>query len=103
RAHTAVSIRSRATISILRMTFFSILTNCDSFLARSGPQAPAAPLRKAWPDNNEFKHTNNNLIVDPTYQSHRHHLSLTICSIWSRTTEAADSRPATPSGRATGA
>ena len=32
------------------MTFFSIFTNCASFLARSGPNAPAAFLRKAWPD-----------------------------------------------------
>lgn len=47
--HTATSMRSRATSSMLRMAFFSILTSCDSFLARSGPKAPAAFLRKAWP------------------------------------------------------
>ena len=34
---TATSIRSLLTSSILRMTFFSILTSCDSFFARSGP------------------------------------------------------------------
>ena len=34
---------------MLRMTFFSIFTSCDSFLARSGPKAPAVLLRKAWP------------------------------------------------------
>lgn len=47
--HTATSMRSRATSSILRITFFSILTSCDSLRARSGPKAPAAFLRKAWP------------------------------------------------------
>jgi hypothetical protein len=34
-------MRSLDTSSMLRMTFFSILTSCDSFLARSGPNAPA--------------------------------------------------------------
>lgn len=46
---TATSMRSLPTSSMLRMTFFSILTSCDSFLARSGPKAPAADLRKVWP------------------------------------------------------
>lgn len=49
RSLTATSMRSRPTSSMLRMTFFSILTNCESFLARSGPKAPAALLRKVWP------------------------------------------------------
>lgn len=31
------------------MTFFSILTSCDSFLARSGPNAPAVFPRRACP------------------------------------------------------
>ena len=48
-SHTATSMRSRATSSMLRMTFFSILTSCDSLRERSGPKAPAAFLRKAWP------------------------------------------------------
>lgn len=48
-SHTATSMRSRATSSMLRMTFFSILTSCDSLRDRSGPKAPAAFLRKAWP------------------------------------------------------
>jgi hypothetical protein len=34
---------------MLRMTFFSILTSWESFLARSGPKAPAVPFLKAWP------------------------------------------------------
>lgn len=43
---TATSMRSLATNSKLLMTFFSILTSCASFLARSGPKAPAVlPLR----------------------------------------------------------
>lgn len=42
-------MRSRPTSSMERMTFFSIFTSCDSFLARSGPKAPAADLRKLWP------------------------------------------------------
>jgi hypothetical protein len=42
-------MRSRPTSSMLRITFFSILTSWDSFLARSGPKAPAVFLRKAWP------------------------------------------------------
>ncbi len=46
---TATSMRSLATVSRLRITFFSILTSWASFLARSGPKAPAAFLRKAWP------------------------------------------------------
>lgn len=46
-SHTATSMRSRATSSMLRMTFFSILTSCDSFRARSGPKAPAVFLRNA--------------------------------------------------------
>ena len=46
---TATSMRSRATSSMLRITFFSILTSCDSLRAKSGPKAPAAFLRKAWP------------------------------------------------------
>lgn len=48
-SHTATSIRSLATNSRLRMTFFSILTSCASFLARSGPKAPAALRRRACP------------------------------------------------------
>lgn len=44
---TAASMRSLATISMLRMTFFSIFTSIDSFLASSGPKAPAVFLRKA--------------------------------------------------------
>lgn len=43
-------MRSRATSSMLRMTFFSILTSCDSFRARSGPKAPAAFFRNACPN-----------------------------------------------------
>lgn len=46
---TATSMRSLATSSILRITFFSILTSWDSFLARSGPKAPPALRRRAWP------------------------------------------------------
>lgn len=46
---TATSILSRPTSSMLRMTFFSILTSWESFLARSGPKAPAVPFRQAWP------------------------------------------------------
>ncbi len=46
---TATSIRSLETSSILRMTFFSILTSCESFFARSGPKAPADLWRKVWP------------------------------------------------------
>ena len=46
---TATSMRSLATSSILRITFFSILTSWDSFLARSGPKAPPAFPRRAWP------------------------------------------------------
>lgn len=38
--HTATSILSLPTSSIERMTFFSIFTSDDSFLARSGPKAP---------------------------------------------------------------
>lgn len=53
--HTATSMRSRATSSMLRMTFFSILTSCDSLRARSGPKAPAAFLRKACPEQS-FSH-----------------------------------------------
>lgn len=34
-------MRSRLTSSMLRITFFSILTSCDSFFASSGPKAPA--------------------------------------------------------------
>lgn len=34
---------------MLRITFFSILTSCESFLARSGPNAPADLWRKVWP------------------------------------------------------
>ena len=49
-ARTATSMRSLATVSRLRITFFSILTSWASFLARSGPKAPAAFRRKAWPD-----------------------------------------------------
>lgn len=49
RRHTATSILSRPTNSILLMTFFSILTSWDSFFDRSGPKAPAAFLRNAWP------------------------------------------------------
>ena len=47
---TATSILSLPTSSMLRMTFFSIFTSCESFLARSGPKAPAADLRKACPE-----------------------------------------------------
>lgn len=46
---TATSMRSLETSSMLRMTFFSILTSCDSFFARSGPKAPADLWRKVWP------------------------------------------------------
>jgi hypothetical protein len=49
--HTATSMRSLATSSMLRMTFFSILTSCDSFRARSGPKAPAVFLRNACPES----------------------------------------------------
>ena len=38
---TATSMRSLLTSSMLRITFFSILTSCESFFARSGPNAPA--------------------------------------------------------------
>ena len=31
------------------MTFFSIFTSCESFFAKSGPNAPAVDLRNAWP------------------------------------------------------
>jgi hypothetical protein len=51
REHTATSMRSLATVSKLRMTFFSILTSCESFLARSGPNAPAALRLRAWPSH----------------------------------------------------
>lgn len=47
---TATSIRSRPTSSMVLMTFFSILTSWVSFFARSGPNAPAAFLRNAWPE-----------------------------------------------------
>jgi hypothetical protein len=47
---TATSILSLPTSSMLRMTFFSIFTSCESFLAKSGPKAPAADLRKACPE-----------------------------------------------------
>lgn len=46
---TATSMRSLPTSSMERITFFSIFTSCVSFLARSGPKAPAADLRKLWP------------------------------------------------------
>lgn len=47
---TATSMRSLPTSSIDRITFFSIFTSCDSFLARSGPKAPGCTdLRKVWP------------------------------------------------------
>lgn len=46
---TATSMRSLATSSMLRITFFSIFTSWDSFLARSGPKAPPALRRSAWP------------------------------------------------------
>jgi hypothetical protein len=36
---------------MLRITFFSILTNCESFFARSGPKAPADLWRKVWPES----------------------------------------------------
>lgn len=32
------------------MTFFSIFTSCESFFARSGPNAPADLWRKVWPE-----------------------------------------------------
>lgn len=47
---TATSMRSLETSSMLRITFFSILTSCESFLARSGPKAPADLCRKVWPE-----------------------------------------------------
>ena len=47
RSLTATSMRSRPTSSMLRMTFFSILTSCDSFRASSGPNWPAVCLRRA--------------------------------------------------------
>lgn len=47
---TATSILSLPTNSILRITFFSIFTNCESFFERSGPNVPAVCLRNAWPD-----------------------------------------------------
>jgi hypothetical protein len=43
---TATSMRSLETSSMLRITFFSILTSCESFFARSGPNAPADLWRK---------------------------------------------------------
>lgn len=46
---TATSMRSLETSSMLRITFFSIFTNCESFFARSGPNAPADLWRKVWP------------------------------------------------------
>lgn len=49
-------MRSRATSSMLRMAFFSILTSCDSLRARSGPKAPAVFLRKAWPNDEIISH-----------------------------------------------
>ena len=45
----ATSIRSLPTSSILRITFFSIFTNCESFFARSGPKAPAVDRRNVCP------------------------------------------------------
>lgn len=42
-------MRSLATNSMLRITFFSIFTSCESLRARSGPKAPAAFLRNACP------------------------------------------------------
>jgi hypothetical protein len=42
-------MRSFATSSRLRMTFFSIFTSCASFFARSGPNAPAVLPRIACP------------------------------------------------------
>ena len=50
QVRTATSILSLATVSRLRMTFFSILTSCASFFARSGPKAPAALRRRACPE-----------------------------------------------------
>ena len=47
---TATSMRSLDTSSILRITFFSIFTSCESFFARSGPNAPADLWRKVWPE-----------------------------------------------------
>lgn len=44
---TATSILSRPTSSMLRITFFSIFTSCESFFAKSGPKAPAVCLRNA--------------------------------------------------------
>lgn len=55
---TATSIRSLATSSRLRMTFFSILTSCDSFFAKSGPKAPAVFRRRACPSP-PVNHPNN--------------------------------------------
>jgi hypothetical protein len=47
---TATSIRSLPTSSMERITFFSIFTNCESFFARSGPNAPGwTDLRNVWP------------------------------------------------------
>jgi hypothetical protein len=53
---TATSMRSLATVSKLRMTFFSIFTSCESFLARSGPKAPPALRRRAWPRDCQHLH-----------------------------------------------
>lgn len=47
---TATSMRSLETSSMLRITFFSIFTSCESFFARSGPNAPADLWRKVWPE-----------------------------------------------------
>jgi hypothetical protein len=47
---TATSMRSLDTSSMLRITFFSIFTSCESFFARSGPNAPADLWRKVWPE-----------------------------------------------------
>jgi hypothetical protein len=62
-------MRSRATSSMLRMTFFSILTSCDSFRARSGPKAPAAFLRKAWPIREQSATTIPRIMVFATIRA----------------------------------
>lgn len=45
--HTATSMRSLPTSSMVRITFFSIFTSWESFLARSGPKAPGWTLLRS--------------------------------------------------------
>jgi hypothetical protein len=75
---TATSILSRPTSSMLRMTFFSILTSCESFFARSGPKAPAACLRKTCPVGKEYvsPRFSEQLQMTLRYRTEKHKLRL---------------------------